>query len=56
MRISLEVHETIQLNDSNIIVEITKVELRVDSDDIPLTQPDPDLLWPEMLDAVRGGE
>ena len=72
MRISLEVHETIQLDDSNIIVEITRVELRVDGDaqgiklnvckeltiivDIPLTQPDPDLLWPEVLDTMCGGE
>ena len=65
---SRKVHKTIQLDDGDIIVQIAGVKLRVDGDaqhikfnvweelavivDIPLAQPDPDLLWPELLDAM----
>ena len=68
MRISLKVNKTIKLDDSNIIIEVTRVELRMNVDaktihlniwiklavivDIPLPQPDPQLLRSVLLDTM----
>ena len=70
MRVLLEVETAVQLDDSNVIVEVARVELRVVLDlqdvhlhvgvelgvavDIPLAQPHPELLRSELVDAVSG--
>ena len=70
MRVLLEVETAVQFDDSNVIVEVARVELRVVLDlqdvhlhvgvelgvavDIPLAQPDSELLGSELVDAVGG--
>ena len=69
MRILLEVHQAIHLDNSEIVVQIPCVEIRMIFDlqnihfnvwiklavimDIPLPQPDSQLLRSELVDAVR---
>ena len=70
MRVLLEVQTAVQLDQSNVVVEVTGVELRVVFDlqdvhlhvgeglvvavHIPLPQPHSELLRAELVDAVRG--
>lgn len=70
--IALEVHMAVQFDESNVIVEVARVVLGMDVDgqnvhldiwveldiivDIPLPEPDAELLWAVPLDTVGGGE
>merc|ERR1719412_825587 len=66
--VPLEVQEAVQLDDGDVVVQVSRIELRVDGDgedvelnvgvelavvvDIPLAEADPELLWAVLLDAV----
>ena len=70
MGVGGEVHGAVQLDDGNVVVEVTRVELRVVFDlqdvhlhvgeglgvavHVPLPQPHSELLRPELVDAVGG--
>ena len=70
MGVLLEVQAAVQLDDGNVVVEVTRVELRVIFDlqdvhlhvgeglgvavDVPLPQPHSELLRAELVDAVGG--
>ena len=72
MRMLLEVHQPIHLDNSQVIVEVASVKVWMVFDvqnihlqvrveliiivNIPLPQPHPELLWPVLVDAVSGCE
>ena len=69
MRIPLKINKAINFNDSNIIIKIARVKLRMNVNaetihlniwvelavivNIPLSQPDPQLFWSVLLDTMR---